>query len=118
MADPLSIAGGVAGVISLEIQVTQPLVDVYNSYTHQDSELRSITERLEDLMETFQLEERNPIETSIVNCKEQIQELQEECQTSESRRASRVSRSRVSTVSLLERSEPNSELRSLSDHPL
>lgn len=92
MADPLSIAGSVVGVISLGIQVTQSLVDFYNSYRNQDSELRGITERLEGLTEifqslertlssrTFQVDERNSIETSIVNCNEQIQELQEECQ--------------------------------------
>ena len=92
MADPLSITGTAVGVVSLGIQVTQSLVEFYNSYKHQDSELRSITERLEDLTETFrslersisnrtfQVEERNSIETSIANCKEHIQELQEECQ--------------------------------------
>ena len=95
MADPLSIAGSVAGVISLGIQVGQALVDFYNSYKHQDSELGGITERLEGLVETFQslekalssriflADERNlvkSIETSIASCNEQIQELQDECQ--------------------------------------
>lgn len=92
MADTLSIAGSVVGVILLGIQVTQSLVDFYNSYRHQDFELRCITERLEGLIEIFQslertlssrtlqVDERNSIETSIVNCNEQIQDLQEECQ--------------------------------------
>lgn len=95
MPDPLSVAGSVVGVISLGIQVTQSLVDFYNSYGHRDSELSGITERLEGLAETlqsferallsrtFQADERSlvkSIETSIASCNEQIQELQEECQ--------------------------------------
>ena len=95
MADPLSIAGSVAGVVSLGIQVTQSLVDFYNSYSYRDSELAGITERLEGLAETFQSLEKalssrtfqaderslvKSIETSIANCDELVQGLQDECQ--------------------------------------
>ena len=95
MADPLSIAGSVVGVTSLGIQVMQSLVDFYKSYKTRDSELAGITGRLESLVETFQhleialsgrifqADERSlvkNIETSITNCDELIQELQEECQ--------------------------------------
>ena len=95
MTDPLSVAGSVAGVVSLGIQVTQSLVDFYKSYKHRDSELAGIIEKLESLAETFQslqkalssrtfqADERGlvkSIETSITKCDELIQELQDECQ--------------------------------------
>ena len=95
MADPLSIAGSVAGLISLGIQVTQSLVEFYSSYKHQDSEIAGIIERLESLLSVlqildealsnrkFQADEQSligNIETSIKNCEEFIQELREECQ--------------------------------------
>ena len=95
MADPLSISGGVAGLISLGIQVTRSLVEFYTSYKHQDSEIASMTERLENFSSVlqnldktlsnrkFQADEQDligSIETSIRNCDELIQELQEECQ--------------------------------------
>ena len=94
MSDPLSIAGGAAGIISLGIQVTQSLVDFYNSYKALDSDLVSITQRLECLLEifhslakavsdrNFQAEDRNlvrKIEKSIEACDDLIQELQDEC---------------------------------------
>ena len=95
MADPLSIAGSVAGLISLGIQATQSLVEFYSSYKHQDSEIAGMTERLESLLSVlqtldetlsnrkFQADEQRlirNIETSLENCDEFIQELQEECQ--------------------------------------
>lgn len=95
MSDPLSIAGSVAGLISLGIQVTQSLVEFYTSYKRQDSELTSTTEKLESLLGVFQLLEKTlsnrkfqaderslieNIETLIKNCDELIQELQGECQ--------------------------------------
>ena len=95
MADPLSIVGSVAGVVSLGIQVTQSLVDFYYSYRHRNSELTGITERLEGLAEafqslrkalssrTFQADERSlvkSIETSITTCNELVHELQDEYQ--------------------------------------
>ena len=95
MADPLSIAASVAGLVSLGIQVTQSLIDFYKSYRHQNSELAGIIGRLESLAETllhlqkalssrtFQADERSlvkSIEKSIIHCNELIQELQDECQ--------------------------------------
>ena len=95
MSDPLSIAGSVAGLISLGIQVTQSLVDFYTSYKNQDSELAGTIEKLDRLLvileslektlsnRKFQADERSlikNIETSIENCDELIHELQAECQ--------------------------------------
>lgn len=94
MADPLSVAGSVVGVVSLGIQVTQSLVDFYKSYKNRESELAGTIERLESLAETFQslhkaLSSRTfqpdqgglvkNIETSITKCHKLIQELQDEC---------------------------------------
>lgn len=95
MTDPLSVAAGVAGLVSLGIQVTQSLVDFYTVYRYQDSDLVGMTEKLECLLDIFQCLKRTlsdrhfqaderslikNIETSIQNCDELIQEMQEECQ--------------------------------------
>ncbi len=95
MTDPLSVTAGAAGLISLGIQVTQSLVNYYNSYKGQDSDIRGMTERLECLLDIFQdlkktitnrkiqADERGllkNIETSIKNCDSLIRELQEECE--------------------------------------
>ena len=105
MSDPLSIAGSVAGLISLGIQVTKSLVDFYTSYKHQDSELAGTIEKLdgllgilESLQETlsnrkFQADEKSlikNIETSIENCDELIHELQAECQKFKKSTSNRV----------------------------
>ncbi|KAL8825018.1 MAG: hypothetical protein Q9191_004671, partial [Dirinaria sp. TL-2023a] len=94
MGDPLSIAASAAGLISLGIQVTQSLVDFYNAYKNRDSNLNTTTTRLESLLGIFQCLEKTlsdrkfqadeqglikNIETSIENCDELIQELQDEC---------------------------------------
>ena len=95
MTDPLSVAGSVVGVISLGIQVTQSLVDFYNSYKSQKSDLIHMIKRLEHLLETFQCLEKTlsdrkfqaderslvkNIETSINDCEEWIKEMRDECQ--------------------------------------
>lgn len=95
MTDPLSVAASVAGLVSLGIQVTQSLVDFYNAYKERDSDLLGMTERLGGLLDIFQCLKRTlvdgkfqadeqglieRIETSIENCDELIQELQDECQ--------------------------------------
>ena len=95
MSDPLSVAGSLAGLISLGIQVTQSLVDFYTSYKHQDSELFGTIEKLDTLLtilqslkgalsnRKFEADERDlikKIQTSIENCDELIHDLQEECQ--------------------------------------
>lgn len=51
MADPLSIAAGVAGLLSLGIQVTQSMVNFYNTYRHVDSDLLSLIQKSESLLE-------------------------------------------------------------------
>ena len=95
MTDPLSVAGSVAGLISLGIQVTQSLVNFYNAYKNRDSDLVHMIERLDSLLDIFQclkktlldrhfqVDERSlieSIETSIKSCEESIQELQDEYQ--------------------------------------
>ena len=95
MADPLSIAGSVVGVISLGIQITQSLVDFYNTSKYQDSDLRRTTEKLQHLLDIFHDLEttmssrklqagegdlRRVIEASIKNCDSLIRELWEECE--------------------------------------
>ena len=95
MTDPLSVAGSVVGVISLGIQVTQSLVNFYNSYKGRESDIFRIIERLDSLLitfrslektlsgRTFQEDEQSVIqniETSIQSCNDSIQELQHESQ--------------------------------------
>lgn len=94
MSDPLSIAGSVAGLISLGITVTQTLVDFYTAYKHQDSELIGTIKSLDSLLtillslkqallnRKFAVDARDlikKIQTSIENCDELIYELQGEC---------------------------------------
>ncbi|KAF7551315.1 hypothetical protein G7Z17_g5112 [Cylindrodendrum hubeiense] len=93
MADPLSVAGSVVGIISLGIQVTQSLVDYYTAIKNQESFIADTTKRLERLLEVFQLlrahidgrkfrtEEcklLSSILSSVEHCEEYITELQDE----------------------------------------
>src|ERR1700742_3322127 len=55
MAEPFSIGTGVAGLIPLGIQVTEGLVKYYRSYKAQFSETSSTINRLESLLELFEL---------------------------------------------------------------
>ncbi|KAJ5936936.1 hypothetical protein N7466_003386 [Penicillium verhagenii] len=95
MADPLSITSGIAGFLSLGIQVTQSLVDFYTTYKGQDADLAKITSKLDDLQTLFRaleaaVEERrsqpNPqcilrdVENAVQKCEEIITELQSECE--------------------------------------
>lgn len=95
MADPLSIAGSVAGLVSLGIQVTQSLIDFYHAFKNQDSDLASTLRNLEGLKNTLHhLEktwsERAPpeidqclvdrIQRSIGECEDAIDDLKEACQ--------------------------------------
>lgn len=95
MGEPLSIVASVASLISLGVQVTQTLVDFYNSYKHRDSDLVGMIEKLNSLLITLKslkitLSNRNvqgdetsligSIETSIQDCDRLIHELQRECQ--------------------------------------
>ena len=98
MTEPLSIAGGVAGLISLAIQVTGSLFKFYTSYKGQDTDVTRTTEKLESLLDTFrslqaamqnrtfQLDEQDlieNIESSIHKCDELIKEVEEECKKCE-----------------------------------
>jgi ankyrin repeat domain-containing protein 50 len=95
MTDPLSVAAGIAGLISLGIQVTESLVKFYTSYKSQDADVARTTENLENLLSsfkflssalqnrTFRPDERDlirNIESSIHKCDDLIQELKEECE--------------------------------------
>lgn len=95
MADPLSIASGIAGLLSLGIQVTQTLVNFYSSYKDQDTDLANITKNFESLQVTFRsldvaLRDRRPraeaqelfkeVEDATQRCEEIIKELHIECQ--------------------------------------
>jgi hypothetical protein len=53
MTDPLSVAAGIAGLISLSIQVTDSLVKFYTSYKGQEAAVTRTTENLESLLGTF-----------------------------------------------------------------
>ncbi|KAL4736282.1 ankyrin repeat-containing domain protein [Aspergillus similis] len=94
MADPLSIASGVAGLLSLGIQVTQNLINFYSAYKDQASDLIQITRNLESLLVIFDtldkaLKARQPqineeellksINNAVLDCNEVIEELQVEC---------------------------------------
>jgi uncharacterized protein YxeA len=50
MTDPLSLAAGVAGLLSLGVQVTQSLFNFYSAYKDQASDLVQITQNLENLL--------------------------------------------------------------------
>jgi ankyrin repeat domain-containing protein 50 len=95
MTDPLSVTAGIAGLISLGIQVTGSLVKFYTSYKGQDADVTRTIEKLEGLLHTFQfldaaLQSRTfrpdeqdlikNIESSIRKCDDLIQELKEECE--------------------------------------
>lgn len=93
MADPLSVAAGIAGLISLGIQTTKSLVDFYTSFKDQYPNVARTTEKLESLLKTFQFldialqnrkfsaDERNlisQVESSIQQCNDLIQVLGDE----------------------------------------
>ena len=95
MTDPLSVTAGIAGLISLGIQVTGSLVRFYTAYKGQDTDIAQTIGKLENLLDTFRfldtaLQHRTfrpdehgllkNIESSAQNCHELIQELNEECE--------------------------------------
>ncbi|KAJ5185641.1 NACHT nucleoside triphosphatase [Penicillium cf. griseofulvum] len=95
MADPLSIAAGVAGLLSFGIQVTQSLIGFYTAYKDQDSDLAKITENLDSLQGIFRaldvaVQDRRSqadaqelfqeVEKATQKCDEIIKELDTECQ--------------------------------------
>ncbi|CAG8079967.1 unnamed protein product [Penicillium nalgiovense] len=95
MAEPLSIASGIAGLLSLGIQVTQSLVHFYTAYKDQDTDLEKLIQNLDNLQSIFRaldiaVEERRSqadthdllreVEKAIQKCEEIIIELQSECE--------------------------------------
>lgn len=95
MADPLSIAASVTGLVTAGIMVTNSLAKFYNLYKHLDSSLIGTIHKLERLLDDFQslnktlssrkfrVDEQslvNNVETSIQRCDEIIQELKSECE--------------------------------------
>ena len=93
MADPLSIASGVAGLLSFGIQVTQTLVDFYSAYKNQTPDLAKITLNLQNLLSILQSLDSSrqsgqpqtdallqEIDKAAVGCREIIEELSDECQ--------------------------------------
>jgi ankyrin repeat domain-containing protein 50 len=92
MTDPLSVTAGIAGLISLGIQMTDSLVKFYTSYKGQEAAVTRTTENLESLLGTFRslssaLQNRafrpdeqdliKNIESCIYQCDDLIQELKE-----------------------------------------
>lgn len=95
MPDPLSIGSGIAGFLSLGIQVTQSLVAFYSAYKGQDAELSKITQNLENLHGIFESldaaiqdckfrsdtqELFREVEKAVDRCDEIVKELQTECE--------------------------------------
>jgi ankyrin repeat domain-containing protein 50 len=90
MTDPLSITAGVAGLISLGVQVTESLIKFYTLYKNRDADVNRTSEKLESLLGTFQflfsvLQKRTfrpdeqdlikNIESFVDKCDELVQEL-------------------------------------------
>lgn len=93
MSDPLSITAGIAGFISLGIQVTQTLVDYYSACKDQTNDVAKITQNVANLQSAFrtletevQKSQSRPdaeqllqeVDKAIQKCHEVIEELQSE----------------------------------------
>ncbi|KAL9045262.1 MAG: hypothetical protein Q9214_001672, partial [Letrouitia sp. 1 TL-2023] len=94
MTDPISVAGSAVGIISLGLQVTQSLASYYISCKDQDSDLDHTTKNLSILEATLksldnalrerkfqeeEIESVRRIDSLIWDCKDLIQELNDEC---------------------------------------
>ena len=92
--DGVSLAGSIAGIASLGIQVTQSLVDYYSAWTTQYSSVASIIERLRHLSDTLEILRSQSTNYSILKdnpgilesikgfihgCEKCISELRTEC---------------------------------------
>ncbi|KAJ6027441.1 NACHT nucleoside triphosphatase [Penicillium canescens] len=95
MADPIAIASGIVGLLSLGIQVTQSLVDFYTAYKDQDTDVAKIAQNLDNLQGTFRsldvaVRDRRSqadtqelfeeVEKATLRCDKIIKELHIECQ--------------------------------------
>lgn len=72
MTDPLSVAAGIVGLISLGIQVTESLVKFYTSYKGQDTDVIRTTEKLErmhnvDIMATHCRRHQSEVTTRCIS---------------------------------------------------
>lgn len=109
MADPFSIAAGVAGLTSLGIRVTQGLVAYYTKYKHQDETIARTVHKLESLTSTLrtlnkasqnrssQVDEAGELKDAVESCQEIISELENELEkfTSTSENGIRAASKRV-----------------------
>ncbi|KAL2859852.1 ankyrin repeat domain-containing protein [Aspergillus lucknowensis] len=90
-----AIASGIAGLLSLGIQVTQSLVNFYTVYKDQDTDLAKLTQNLDNLQSIFRaldvaVEDRRSqadtqdllreVKNAVQKCEEVITELQSECE--------------------------------------
>lgn len=95
MADPLAIASGIAGLLSLGIQVTQSLSNFYTTYKDQDTDLAKTTQNFDNIQSIFRVlkdavdKRRSQADTQdllrevekvVQKCEEIITELQNECE--------------------------------------
>ena len=55
MADPLSVVGTAAGIVSLGLQVSQGLIEYYNQWKHFDADVNAMYASVEQLDRGFQL---------------------------------------------------------------
>src|ERR1700760_960287 len=91
MAEALGVAGGIVGIVSLGIQITQGLLQYYTSWKNQDREilsiyasLKNLSKSLEALLTTIQppatlsASIQALVEEHITRLKDAIKELQEE----------------------------------------
>jgi hypothetical protein len=95
MAESLAVASGIAGLLSLGIQVTQSLVNFYTAYKDQDTDLAKVAQNLDSLQSIFRaldtaVKERRSqadtqdlfreVEKAVQKCEDIIIELQSECE--------------------------------------
>ena len=93
MGDPLSVAAGIAGLVSLGLQTTDGLVKFYKAYRHRNADLARTADRLGDLVQSLRTVDEivrrrkwranektilQGFEKSISRCEDVIHELQAE----------------------------------------
>ncbi|KAI1129523.1 hypothetical protein F5Y10DRAFT_276704 [Nemania abortiva] len=90
MADPLSVAGSVVGIVALGIQVTQSLFNYYAARKSYRSDIKSTKQKLKDFLEIlerlhshlstreFRANEKSLVENIESHIRECVQKLQDE----------------------------------------
>jgi hypothetical protein len=93
MGDPLSIAAGIAGLLSLGIQVCEPILKFYTAIKDQGKEIARTAEKFKSVLSilkslenalrsrNYQSDEKHLLQTinhAIGSCKEVVAELQDE----------------------------------------